>query len=547
MELSVMKKILLVLAMIAASVFLAQPAVADEGDAPAEPAVENTTDAPKEAADEAPAPDTSDQQAPAESTPPAADPEPEPVVNDDPVAPAGDANKPGDKPDDSTSGNAPNGDDTEGAAAAAAVVDKVTICHVPPGNPGNAHAITVSVNSIVKGEGHGKNNAAHSSDYIPAFDYMDGDVVKHYAGRNIDEDNPCGDEPGLTEVETEDPTLVGPTCLADGFVELPTTDGVTYTITPSNSPGDVDVDATANANYTIDDQSTIHWDFLVLPKLAGDDPQCVLVDSTDLTICHATNSNVNPYNAIGPATAGIANGHDKADNGPIWNPTLKSQGIKWGDIIPPYTFDNVEYPGQNWDAEGIAFYNNGACDGGGIIPTEITADPPFADPASCDEDGSLVLPETDHVQYLVEPVFDGPGDYTITASVTDEEFVLIGQTAFEVTVGGKLPTADCVSPSDDEDPAKEDDLLPDTGGLPLWVLLLAGPMTAAGLLVLMRREPVSHASTGGRMPSYSLILPPVKKPAGITRTHASTQHIGFMKAVGNVVAAIGSFLRGGRR
>ncbi|KRC66586.1 hypothetical protein ASE12_18500 [Aeromicrobium sp. Root236] len=538
--------------MIAASVFLAQPAVADEGDAPAEPAVENTTDAPKEAADEAPAPETSEpqQEAPAETTPPAADPEPEPVVNDDPVAPVGDANEPADTPDDSTSGNAPNEDDTEGAAASAAAVDleaKVTICHVPPGNPANAHAISVSYNSIVKGEGHGKNNAAHSQDWIPAFEYMDGDDVKQYPGRNTNAANPCGDAPGLTEVGTDDPTLVGPTCVADGFVQLPTSEGVTYTITPSNSPGDVDVDATANANYIIDDQATIHWDFLVLEKLAGDDPQCVLVDSTDLTICHRTDSNVNPYNAIGPATAGIVHGHDTEHEGPLWDPTLKAQHIEWGDIIPPYTFDNVEYPGQNWTAEGIAFYNDGKCDGAGIIPAEITADPPFADPADCDEDGSLVLPETDHVQYLVEPVFNGPGDYTITASVTDEEFVLVGQTVFEVAVGGKLPTADCVSPNDDEEPAKEDDLLPDTGGLPLWVLLLAGPMTAAGLLVLMRREPVSHASTSGRMPSYSLILPPVKKPAGIKRAHASTQHIGFMKAVGNVVAAIGSFLRGGRR
>ena len=63
----------------------------------------------------------------------------------------------------------------------------------------------------------------------------------------------------------------------------------------------------------------------------------------------------------------------------------------------------------------------------------------------------------------------------------------------------------------------------------------------------MRRAPVDHASTSGRMPSYSLILPPTKKPAGIKRVQATTEQIGFMKAVSNVVAAIGSFFRGGRR
>lgn len=32
---------------------------------------------------------------------------------------------------------------------------KVTICHIPPGNPDNAHAITVSVNAIPAHMAHG--------------------------------------------------------------------------------------------------------------------------------------------------------------------------------------------------------------------------------------------------------------------------------------------------------------------------------------------------------------------------------------------------------
>jgi len=518
-----MKKILIVLAMIAASVFLAQPAVAGEGDAPAEAAVETTTDTTTETA-----PDTSEpeQQAPAETPPPAAESEPEPVVNEEPAPPARDVNKPAPKPDESTSGNAPN-DDVESGAAVAAAVDldtKVTICHVPPGNPANAHAISVSYNSIVKGEGHGKNNGAHSADWIPSFEYLVGDQVVVYPGRNINEANPCDDEEPLIEVGTEAPTLAGPTCLADGKVNLPDTEGVIYTITPANAPGDVDVDATADEGYIIDDQATIHWDFTVLPKLAGDDPQCVITDDEKkVVVCKFT----------GPPPGVF-------DHIIIVNESALGEGFE-GDF--PYPFGDAQ------DSIAIRYAKDGEQAKDVPIaeclpevePTEITAEAPIADPATCDEDGSLVLPETDHVTYTTEPVFDGPGKYTITASVTDEEFVLTGKTVFKVTVGGKLPTADCVTP------AKEDDLLPDTGGVPLWILLLAGPMTAAGLIILMRREPVSHASTSGRMPSYSLILPPVKKPAGITRVHATTEHLGFMKAVSQVVAAIGSFFRGGRR
>jgi len=34
------------------------------------------------------------------------------------------------------------------APTASAKGDKVTICHIPPGNPENAHTITISVNAL---------------------------------------------------------------------------------------------------------------------------------------------------------------------------------------------------------------------------------------------------------------------------------------------------------------------------------------------------------------------------------------------------------------
>lgn len=33
--------------------------------------------------------------------------------------------------------------------------EKITICHIPPGNPDNAHAITISVNAWPAHEAHG--------------------------------------------------------------------------------------------------------------------------------------------------------------------------------------------------------------------------------------------------------------------------------------------------------------------------------------------------------------------------------------------------------
>ncbi|VXC22011.1 hypothetical protein [Aeromicrobium sp. 9AM] len=622
-----MKKILLVLAMIAASVFLAQPAVADDDPVAAAATTDgdtgNDTAQEEEATPEA-LPEDPPQAAPDApqdtTTPPASEDNSSdaPDTKDEP-APAGDENK-AEEPGDENAGNSP-------PAVEAAPV-KIKICHSTssetnpyvensPNASGDLHGHTGHTGGIFPADGWGDIIPPFTFGNVnfPGMNWTDAGQAIYNNNCNLPNEVPVP----LINATAVPPTATPPNCAVDGTLVLPTTTGVIYEATPAGTgPGDYTVTASAAVNYVL--TNPLYEEHItVLPKLTG--PQCVIAglsptaagasvspatcsangglvldntdkvfyivipigtlrivtalpkpgyymtnfpflkflnipqkltgsqcDSVDLTICHRTNSNVNPYNAIGPATAGVANGHDTEHEGPIWNPTLKANHVEWGDIIPPYHYNDMDYPGQNWTPEGIAFYNDGACDGAGIIPTELTAEAPIADPATCEEDGSLVLAETPNVVYTVEPVYDGPGKYTVTASVVDEEFVLTGQTVFNVTVDEKLPTADCVSPEEGgEDPAKEDDLLPDTGGLPLWILLIAGPMTAAGLIILMRREPVSRTSTGGGMPSYSLILPPAPKPLGIKRAHATTEHIGFMKAVGNVVAAIGSFLRGGRR
>ena len=90
------------------------------------------------------------------------------------------------------------------------------------------------------------------------------------------------------------------------------------------------------------------------------------------TICHATNSNTNPYVLITPNKNGDVDGHAK-HTGPVWNSSLKAQHISWGDIIPPFDYNNhgtpAHFPGLNWTAAGQAIFDNGckipSTEGGG--------------------------------------------------------------------------------------------------------------------------------------------------------------------------------------
>jgi hypothetical protein len=44
------------------------------------------------------------------------------------------------------------------------VLDKVTVCHVPPGNPGNCQEISVSLNALDAHLDHGDNLVCHDQD-----------------------------------------------------------------------------------------------------------------------------------------------------------------------------------------------------------------------------------------------------------------------------------------------------------------------------------------------------------------------------------------------
>jgi hypothetical protein len=90
-----------------------------------------------------------------------------------------------------------------------------------------------------------------------------------------------------------------------------------------------------------------------------------------VTICHRTHSETNPYVQITVDEASVdgdnGNDHGKGDHlaehqGPVWYPGAKADGVFWGDVIPPFYSDGhtlTGYPSLNWDAAGMAIFENG--------------------------------------------------------------------------------------------------------------------------------------------------------------------------------------------
>ena len=92
-----------------------------------------------------------------------------------------------------------------------------------------------------------------------------------------------------------------------------------------------------------------------------------------VTLCHRTNSETNPYVRITVSISSVvkSSGHD-GHNGPVFRAGLKAAKIKWGDIIPSFTYttksgSSATYAGRNWPA-GSAIFNAGCS-----TPTQPTS------------------------------------------------------------------------------------------------------------------------------------------------------------------------------
>jgi uncharacterized repeat protein (TIGR01451 family) len=118
-------------------------------------------------------------------------------------------------------------------------------------------------------------------------------------------------------------------------------------------------------------------------------------DDHKVTLCHRTNSETNPYVVITVDVASVFknNGHDSHDEGGVYQPGDKARGVRWGDIIPPFSYfasshDQTEsqYPGLNYGADGQAILANG-CQVPGPPPPVEQPHPDGSLHGSCPEDG----------------------------------------------------------------------------------------------------------------------------------------------------------------
>lgn len=95
-------------------------------------------------------------------------------------------------------------------------------------------------------------------------------------------------------------------------------------------------------------------------------------DDAKVTICHATNSQSNPYVVITVSTSSIdeknnqyLNGHGDHEGG-VWYKNIADHS--WGDIIPAFTSPKgTVYAGQNINEAGKAILNNNC-----KIPAKVT-------------------------------------------------------------------------------------------------------------------------------------------------------------------------------
>lgn len=172
-----------------------------------------------------------------------------------------------------------------------------------------------------------------------------------------------------------------------------------------------------------------------------------------VTICHATNSDANPYvmETVDVASSGSLKGGHSDHTGPIWSEGLKADHIAWGDIIPAYTDNGVVFAGQNLADGGRELLDN-ECMFPALV-VETTTETSTADQTTTADQTSS---ETTSAETTVAETTDATtSDTTETTSETTSDTTT--QT-----------TSDTIDTTDDGEVAVDDGFVtPDPSGTPV--------------------------------------------------------------------------------
>ncbi|WP_375002976.1 hypothetical protein [Aeromicrobium sp. CTD01-1L150] len=497
-----LQRILIVLALLASSAFVASPAAA--GEVPTDP------------------PETAEAAAPAVEAPPPPPKQTAPLPQA--AAPAADPQGPPENvPTPQDTGPAPHDQQAspervaQEVAAAAANID-VTICHA---TDDGYNQITVSSNAILNG-GHGN----HGGDIIPPFEVD----AQSYPGLNWDAAGQAIYNAGCVEAaadpdDPDDPNEIRKvtichdnngvkdysliTISVNAIIKGAGHDGHAGDIIP---PFEYDGGSYPGKNLAGGGQAILDAGCLDVVVVDPDDPN----EIRKVTICH-DNNGVKDYSLITISVNAIIKGAGHDGHA--------------GDIIPPFEYDGGSYPGKNWTEGQGPLTSLADCVIGGVISGDPEVEAAYLMFGTCPADGPVILAEPllSIVVQAVEGVIatftvgdglSGPWTVTFTAA---QGYDLIGVT--ELTGNAGVP-GDCggvIGGDPDSDPdlaagptpvdftmpgaskpaVVSTGALPAAGGLSLWLLMLGGALMLAGFVAL--RTPRSEMAAVPRVPDVQSV------------------------------------------
>jgi hypothetical protein len=159
-----------------------------------------------------------------------------------------------------------------------------------------------------------------------------------------------------------------------------------------------------------------------------------------VTICHATNSDGNPYveETVDVASSGhLRGGHDTQHDGPIWTPGLKEAHVAWGDIIPAYVVGDFSYAGQNLDG-GQAILDVGCM-------VETSGELPASEPADASPTDGQPTETPDELPTDATPTDELPTDAAPTDELPTDDGEIVYDPIFITPTPEATPVGDVLA------------------------------------------------------------------------------------------------------